>query len=238
MRPGQRCRQGGAGSDWTWTGGDRSAGVKRDVEAAGEQSGHDRETPGGARNLGRISTAGRRLLSGNVPRALDQLLDSVPWRGDELVLDVGTGSGLLLIAVARRLTTGRAIGIDVWSAEESSGNRPEVTLANARSEGVADRIDLWEGDAQKLPFGDEEFDVVLSSLVLHNIGETAGREQAVREMARVLKPGGRVLIQDSLHTEQYERALKECGATDVTRSKLSFLLLPPVRVVSGTKAGA
>src|SRR5436190_962392 len=47
-------------------------------------------------------------------RARDALLEAIPWRGDERVLDVGCGHGLMLIGAAKRLTSGRATGIDIW----------------------------------------------------------------------------------------------------------------------------
>ncbi len=65
----------------------------------------------------------------------DRLLDALKLRGDELVLDVGCGRGLLLIGAAKRLTTGKALGVDIWNVEDLSGNRPEATLENARLEG-------------------------------------------------------------------------------------------------------
>src|SRR5690348_3016765 len=47
-------------------------------------------------------------------RLRERLLNLIPWRGDEMVLDVGCGRGLLLVAAARRLTTGKATGVDIW----------------------------------------------------------------------------------------------------------------------------
>ncbi len=67
----------------------------------------------------------------------EQLINSLSLRGTEMVLDVGCGRSLLLNAAARRLTTGKAIGIDLWQSADQSGNRPETTLANAQAEGVA-----------------------------------------------------------------------------------------------------
>ena len=52
-------------------------------------------------------------------------------RGDEAVLDMGCGRGAVLTAVARKLTTGRVIGIDIWNTMDQSGNAREVTLRNA-----------------------------------------------------------------------------------------------------------
>src|SRR5437660_1447109 len=80
----------------------------------------------------------------------------------EAVLDVGCGRGLLLNAAARRLTTGKAVGVDLWQNADLSNNRPEATLENARLEGVADRVQVKDGDARQLPFADAVFDVVVS----------------------------------------------------------------------------
>ena len=144
-------------------------------------------------------------------RERETYLDLLAWRGDERVLDVGCGRGLFLIGAAKRLTTGRAVGIDIWQAEDLSGNQPEATSSNARIEGVADRVEVRTADARKLPFDDASFDVVLSSAALHNIYDAGERQTAVREIARVLKVGGRVLIADVRHTRDYARALRDAG---------------------------
>src|SRR6516165_4103187 len=154
-------------------------------------------------------------------RERERLLDSLPWRGDEAVLDVGCGRGLLLIGAAKRLTTGKAVGVDIWQAEDLSGNRPEATLENARLEGVADRVEVRDGDARRLPFADGAFDVVVSKEVLHNIYNAAERDTAVREIARVLKLGGRLLLGDVRHTGRYAQVLRESGLVDVRRSPAS-----------------
>jgi len=144
-------------------------------------------------------------------REREDYLDKIVWRGDERVLDVGCGLGLFLIGAAKRLKTGRAVGIDLWQAEDLSGNTPSGTLNNATIEGVADKVEVHTGDARKLPFDDASFNVVLSSMALHNIYNADERQTAVCEIARVLKPGGRVLILDVRHTNQYAATLRDAG---------------------------
>src|SRR5262245_46790380 len=92
--------------------------------------------------LSLLLTAGVMLWGSKVGklRMRDRLLDGIPWRGDEQVLDVGCGRGLLLLGAAKRLRTGRAVGVDLWQKQDLSGNRPEAAQANARAEGVADRV--------------------------------------------------------------------------------------------------
>jgi arsenite methyltransferase len=157
-------------------------------------------------------------------RQRDHLLNSLPWNGGEHVLDVGCGRGLLLLAVAQRVPRGRAIGVDIWSNVDLSGNRPEATRENARRAGVADRVEVKDADAQQLPFADASFDVVISSLVLHNIPSRDGRRQAVREIGRVLKPGGRVALLDLRHTSDYVAVLRQCGLTDARRTPVGLFL--------------
>jgi arsenite methyltransferase len=144
-------------------------------------------------------------------REREAYLDLLEWGGHERVLDVGCGRGLFLIGAAKRLNAGRAIGVDIWQAEDLSGNEPTATVTNARIEGVADRVEVQTADARKLPFDDASFDVVVSSAALHNIYDATERETAVRQIARVLRVGGRVLIVDVRHIRQYARTLRDAG---------------------------
>jgi SAM-dependent methyltransferase len=167
----------------------------------------------------------------------DRLLDAVALKGDEKVLDVGCGRGLLLIGAAKKLTGGgKSTGVDIWSDEDLSKNSADATRANARTESVADRIRVDDGDARKLAYANESFDVVMSSLAIHNIDEHDERAQAVAEMARVLKPGGRLAVFDIRHTGEYARKLQELGLVDVSLSSFSFLWCQPARLITARKA--
>lgn len=145
----------------------------------------------------------------------ERLLDLVPWSGAETVLDVGCGRGLMMIAAAKRLTSGKAVGIDLWQAEDQSGNTSEATLQNARLEGVSERVEVQTSDMRTLSVDDEAFDVIVSHWAVHNLYDPKDRMTALREMVRVLKPGGYVLLADIAHHDEYAGALKELGLQNV-----------------------
>lgn len=163
-------------------------------------------------------------------RHRDRMLALHAWRGDEQVLDVGTGRGLMLVGAARRLIAGRAIGIDIWRGKDLSGNSETATQQNLQLEKVADRCELRSMGAQQMEFPDGSFDVILSNLCLHNIEDKAQRAAACREIVRVLKPGGVGLISDYKNTGEYARIFREAGCA-VERSSMNLLSFPPLRIV-------
>ena len=149
-----------------------------------------------------------------------QIFDSLALRGAEQVLDVGCGSGVLLNEAALRLKSGKAIGIDIWAPHSGGGNY-DLLMRNATAEGVADKIEFRQADVRKLPFGDAAFDVIVSSGALHHIGrDRADHEQAIHEMLRVLKPGGKIALMDISHMiEGYAANMKIKGiASDVNKT--------------------
>jgi ubiquinone/menaquinone biosynthesis C-methylase UbiE len=106
----------------------------------------------------------------------------------EQVLDVGCGTGALAIEVARRVgRAGRVTGIDPGTQQ----------IASARSKAARRHmpIDFQIGLIEQLPFPDQSFDVVFSTLMIHHLPANLKR-QGLAEIARVLKPGGRLVIAD------------------------------------------
>lgn len=150
----------------------------------------------------------------------EQALRLVRWRGDERVLDVGCGRGLLLVGAAQHLTTGQAVGVDRWIRGALSDNRPEAALRNAALEGVADRVEVTAGDARDLPFDDHSFDVVVSNFVVHEMDTGADRERMLHEIVRVLKPGGRLVLVDFIFTGAATRLLQHNGMRDAHSVRL------------------
>lgn len=165
----------------------------------------------------------------------DRLLDMLAIQGDEKVLDAGCGRGLMAIGAAKRLKAGKATGVDVWSAEALSGNSSDAAKANAKLEGVADKVRFEKGDIRKLVYPEKSYDVAMSALAIHNLRDREDRARAVREMWRVLKPGGRLLILDLFHVGDYASLLRDGGAQDVTVTSHGFLWCLPTRSVVAKK---
>jgi ubiquinone/menaquinone biosynthesis C-methylase UbiE len=109
----------------------------------------------------------------------------------EAVLDVGCGTGTLALEVARRVgRAGRVVGIDPGAAQ----------LARARAKAARRHtpIEFQSGVIEQLPFPDQTFDVVFSTLMIHHL-PVPRKRQGLAEIARVLKPEGRLVLADFTH---------------------------------------
>jgi len=130
------------------------------------------------------------MLNGPMPLPTERFLTS----GSGRVLDVGAGSGRAAMGVllARPRTT--AMGVAIYSGNRGiDENTPERFMKNAAIAGVADRASARVGDMRELPFGDGEFDAVVSSYAIDHLRRD-DRAKAIAEVARVLKPGGEFLL--------------------------------------------
>ena len=127
--------------------------------------------------------AARRLLRGVYRRLAADVADTAPRDG--AVLDVGTGPGVLLVELARRRPDLTVTGVDL-SADM-------VAAASRNLAPFGDRASTRVGNVTDLPFPDGSFDLIVSSLSLHHWDDP---EAAGPELARVLKPGGRLCVYD------------------------------------------
>ena len=185
-----------------------------------------------------FSTAGMAFFlagiwSGKVGklRMRDKIFENLEMKGNEDVLDVGCGRGLLLIAAAKRLTTGLATGIDHWKGTVEYRNTSEMTWENARIEGVTDKIKIIDGDVTSLPFTDNRFDVVTTSLMLHHVKNT---DLALKEMVRVLKPNGVLVIAD-IAAGRFKSSMEHLGLTIIQTRFSTRLFFMPVWILIGKK---
>lgn len=131
--------------------------------------------------------------------ARDRLLGEVHLRGNEQILDVGCGSGIFLLGLAHKLTTGKGIGIDIWQ-ENAGSSTQEQFWRNASIEHVEDKVELHEESVLFLPYEDNYFHLITSSLTMHHMKSGSDYREAISEMKRVLKPKGEVVIYDEPFT--------------------------------------
>ncbi len=141
-------------------------------------SSHDATRARFAATAERVAEHGGRQVA-TVREELARLLS---LRGDERALDVGTGAGVLALAIAPLL--GEVVGVDVI---------PEL-LAAARRDAPANAT-FVEGDAEELPFESGAFDLVACRRTLHHVRRP---ELAVAEIARVTARGGRIVVNDQI----------------------------------------
>lgn len=121
-------------------------------------------------------------------------------RGNEVILDVGAGTGRFSLAVAKKLITGKVICLDL------SDEMLQHLKRKAEKEGLKDRIQILKAEASSIGLKNESIDLTVSNSVFH---ELSSPEAVLAEMLRVLKPGGWVIITDFRDT-RISRLI--CGA--------------------------
>lgn len=138
------------------------------------------------------------VFTGVDPTRFSRIAKLLEIRGNGYVLDVGSGTGRTAIQMAKRLTTGRLIGIDIWDTMELGGNSPERAYKNAEIEGVKDKFEFKFGNVLEIPFDDEVFDIITCSSVLNNLRGEKKRIRAMKEIFRVIKPKGKCMLLEPL----------------------------------------
>jgi ubiquinone/menaquinone biosynthesis C-methylase UbiE len=177
------------------------------------------------------------LLRGKLRQLRRRALELAALEPGEAVLDVGCGTGTLALLAQERVgPTGRVAGID-------PGPR-QIARARAKAAHRHLSLDFQVGVIEGLPFPDRSFDVVFSTLMMHHLPDDLKR-LGLAEIARVLKPGGRVVIIDfahgtgrrgnarpmgagSLGLEEQPALLMEAGFSQVESGTLPFPRLPGI----------
>jgi ubiquinone/menaquinone biosynthesis C-methylase UbiE len=162
-----------------------------------------------------FSYNGNRQMSKQIIQGIASYV-SIPDGGKGL--DVGCGSGALTIACAKRNPQAEMLGMDRWGKEYASFSK-KLCESNSKVEGVSN-TSFVQGDACKLPFGDETFDAVTSNYVYHNI-PSKDRQRILLETLRTLKKGGTFAIHDIMSRSKYgdmqafAKKLEDMGYSEV-----------------------
>lgn len=131
----------------------------------------------------RLAALGDRRVEGLRTR----LAELVPLTGEERVLDAGTGTGPIAIALAPLVHS--VVGVDLVPAMIEQARKRAAAYPN---------VELLVGDVLELPFADGAFDLAVSSRTLHHLDRP---DHAIRELARVVRAGGLALVVDQVAPE-------------------------------------
>ncbi|MGE4426430.1 MAG: class I SAM-dependent methyltransferase [Solirubrobacteraceae bacterium] len=167
-------------------------------------------------------------------QASDRLLLGLDLEGDETGLDLGCGTGLLAAGLSVALPRGRVIAVDAWVTKQLQPNGKDVAKETLRSAGVKG-VQVRTGTIRELPVSDASVDVAVSRDVLALLPNRAARAEAVAELHRVLRPGGRVALLEPFISDEVRDLLRDAGFSDVTRSRRWWRLFPVPRLVTGRR---
>lgn len=178
-----------------------------------------------------------RTAAASKVKAADRLLNGLDLRGDEDALDLGCGTGLMCAGLAVRLPDGQVTGVDAWIEGQLTPNAHKVTKRTLALAGVKG-VTIRTGSIRELPVQDDAVDLVVSRDVLSLLPSDTARVEAVRELVRVLRPGGRVALLEPFRTRIVVRELRALGLTDAARSRRRWTTMPPLRTITATKPPA
>lgn len=184
------------GYAWPWTWGHAMAAAVFALAAVGFWRAGRTGWSALAAALAAWGVAGAVIVNGLLGFSLPVRLPTEAFLagGTGRVLDLGAGSGRSTVMVLTARPAARVTALDIFGAEYGiSGNTPDRLRANAAAAGAADRLEVRVGDMRQMPFGDAEFDGVVSVAAIDHLSRDDVR-RTFAEVTRVLKPGGDFLL--------------------------------------------
>ena len=149
----------------------------------------------------------------------EHLLSRLPFDGKGKILDIGCGSGALIIRAKKKFPEAQAVGLDYWGATWNYAK--EQCENNARIENV-ENIEFVKGDASDLCFEDGHFDAAISNFVFHEVRSVSDKHSLVKEALRVVKKGGAFAFQDMFEVkrlygdmDEFIKEIKSWGIEEV-----------------------
>lgn len=172
---------------------------------------------GGTCLYGLVTTAAwglaRYVIPGNRVGVARALISKLNLSGSERIIDVGSGRGLYAIEAAKKLDRGNVVAIDVWDPlavsqlqfqhklSQPTGNKLENAVHNAELSGVKSKITFINMDANHIEFDAQTFDIAICGFVLGHLKQH--RTQAIKEVFRILKPDGKLVLVDNVRDFVY-----------------------------------
>lgn len=130
----------------------------------------------------------------------DIMISRLRWSGTGRLLDIGAGSGSLIIKAAKAFPEAVFVGIDYWGKNWAYSKK--LCETNAAIEAVSEKVTFIKASAARLPFSDHVFDAVMSCLTFHEVKDETNKRKVLTEAFRVLKPGGTFVLLDLFGDER------------------------------------
>ena len=134
------------------------------------------------------------------------LLSKLPFSGEGKILDIGCGSGALIIRAKKKFPQAEAVGLDYWGAGWNYAK--EQCETNARLENVQN-LSFIKGDASNLCYEDGYFDAAISNFVFHEVRTVSDKHSLVKEALRVVRKGGAFAFQDMFEVKRLNGSMEE-----------------------------
>ena len=111
---------------------------------------------------------------------------------EDLILDAGCGSGRVTVELSKLSKNGQIVALDLFDPKSESISSKELLEKNLEIAGITNKVRIVQGDVTDLEFEDKTFDTAISVLLVNNLGKA--KLTGLKELFRVLKPGGKILI--------------------------------------------
>lgn len=166
----------------------------------------------------------------------DKMLALAQIAPGSTVLDYHTGRGLFGIEAAKRLDAGVVYLVLDKSLENGEANTGDFLQNNIAAEEVSGKVIVVEKDGARIPVDSASVDRVISYGTLHKLSDRSARSSTIAEMARVLKPDGRVIVHvPAAATVEAAALLRAAGFKDVQQSGIRLAVFPPGSILTASR---